>query len=193
VVGDHGSVLRIAALVLPLGLDTFAVAAAMSVAQLTASQRLRLSVLFAAFEGGMPLVGLIIGAGLGRLIGGLADYLAIAALAGLGAYMLRSEGEQDEPLMALFARAHGIGIVGLGLSVSLDELAIGFTIGLLRVPLVPAVLLIAAQAFIVSQVGFALGGRVAEAVREGAERLAGAVLIALAVLLLLSKLVGLPF
>jgi putative Mn2+ efflux pump MntP len=186
-------VLRIVALVLPLGLDTFAVAAAIGVAQLTARQRLRLSVLFAAFEGGMPLVGLIIGAGLGRLIGGLADYLAIAALAGLGVYMLRSEGEQDERLMALFARAQGIGIVGLGLSVSLDELAIGFSIGLLRVPLAPAVILIAAQAFILSQVGFALGGRVAEAVREGAEKLAGAVLIVLAALLLLAKLVGLPF
>ena len=185
--------LRIAALILPLGLDTFAVAAAMGVAQLTTRQRLRLSLLFAAFEGGMPVVGLIVGAGLGRLIGGLADYLAIAALAALGLYMLRSEGEQDERLMALFARAHGIGIVGLGLSVSLDELAIGFTIGLLRVALAPAVLLIAAQAFIVSQVGFALGGHVAEAVRENAERLAGAVLVVVAALLLLSKLLGLPF
>lgn len=168
-------------------------AAAIGVAKLTTRQRLRLSLLFAAFEGGMPLAGLVIGAGLGRLIGGVADYLAIAALVGLGVYMLRSDSRQDEPLMDLFVRAHGIGIVGLGLSVSLDELAIGFTIGLLRVPIAPAVLLIAAQAFIVSQVGFALGGRVAEAVRDGAERLAGAVLLVIAALLLLSKLAGLPF
>ena len=107
--------------------------------------------------------------------------------------MLRSDDEAEERRVAMFAHARGIAMLGLGLSVSLDELAIGFTIGLLRVPLVPAVVLIAAQAFVVSQLGFALGGRVAERVRENAERLAGVVLMALAALLLASKLLGFSF
>jgi putative Mn2+ efflux pump MntP len=95
--------------------------------------------------------------------------------------------------VTVFANARGAAILGLGLSVSLDELAIGFTIGLLRVPLVPAVVLIAIQAFVVSQLGFALGSRVAERLRENAERLAGVVLIALAAVLLASKLLGFSF
>jgi putative Mn2+ efflux pump MntP len=41
----------------------------------------------------------------------------------------------------------------IGLTVSLDELAIGFALGLSRVPVVAAVLLIAGQAFLVSQLG----------------------------------------
>jgi putative Mn2+ efflux pump MntP len=185
--------IRFVALVLPLCFDTFAIAASVGISRLTASERLRLGAVFAAFEGGMPLIGLLAGAALGRIIGGIADYLAIAALVGVGVYMLRLDDESEERRAALFAGARGVALLGLGLSVSLDELAIGFTIGLLRIPLVPAVVAIALQAFVVAQLGFALGSRVGERFRENAERLAGIVLIVLAVVLLASKLLGFSF
>jgi putative Mn2+ efflux pump MntP len=77
--------LRLLAFVLPLTLDSVAVAAALgAAAQLTARDRLRISVLFVAFEGGMPLIGLAIGVPLARAVSGIAGYLAAAALAGLG-------------------------------------------------------------------------------------------------------------
>lgn len=47
--------------VLPLGLDTFAVAFAVLGTGLSTFQRLRATILFMAFEAGMPLVGLAIG------------------------------------------------------------------------------------------------------------------------------------
>ncbi len=56
---------KLIALVLPLGLDTFAVAAALGVAGLEPKRRLRLSLLMTGFEAGMPLVGLALGAPLG--------------------------------------------------------------------------------------------------------------------------------
>ena len=62
---------RLIALVLPLGLDTFAVAAALGA--LGVQQRLTVSALFTAFEAGMPLIGLALGAPLGHAIGGAAD------------------------------------------------------------------------------------------------------------------------
>ena len=180
---------RLVALVLPLGLDTFAIAAALGITRLSASQRVRFSLLFAAFEGGMPVIGLLIGAGLGQAIGVWSEYLAIAALAGVGAYMLFGRDEDEERVRKL-AAARGPAMIGLGLSVSLDELAIGFSLGLLNVPIIPAIVLIAAQAFIVSQVGFALGGKVGEATREGAERLAGAVLLVIAGALLVARILA---
>ena len=180
---------RVIALVLPLGLDTFAIAAALGITRLSGSQRVRFSLLFAAFEGGMPVIGLLIGAGLGQAIGGWSEYLAIAALAGVGAYMLFGRDEDEERVRKL-AAARGPAMIGLGLSVSLDELAIGFSLGLLNVPIIPAILLIAAQAFIVSQVGFALGGKVGEATREGAERLASAVLLVIAGALLVARILA---
>jgi putative Mn2+ efflux pump MntP len=182
-------VARTLALILPLSLDTFAIAAALGITNLTGAQRLRFGLLFAAFEGGMPVIGLLIGAGLGMVIGVWSEYVAIAALAGLGAYMLLGH-EEDEQRVRKLLGSSGVAVVALGLSVSLDELAIGFSLGLLSVPIVPAIVLIAAQAFVVSQVGFALGGRVGEATREGAERLAGAVLIVIAGALLVAKFLG---
>jgi manganese efflux pump family protein len=180
---------RVIALVLPLGLDTFAIAAALGMTRLTVSQRVRFGLLFAAFEGGMPVIGLLVGAGLGRVIGGFSEYVAIAALAGLGFYMLFGPDEDDERVKRL-AASTGTAMIVIGLSVSLDELAIGFGLGLLNVPIVPAVVLIAAQAFIVSQVGFAIGDKVGEGTREGAEKVAGAALISIAAALLVAKILG---
>jgi hypothetical protein len=58
------------AFVLPLGLDSFAVAAAIGAAQvLTVWQRLRISLVFVIFEGWMPLIGLGLGAALALGIG----------------------------------------------------------------------------------------------------------------------------
>src|SRR5437879_10017840 len=170
---------RVLALVLPLGLDTFAIAAALGMTRLSAAQRIRISLLFAAFEGGMPVVGLLIGAGLGHVIGNWSEYIAIVALAGLRAYMLFGPEEKDEERMKGLVSGAGFAVIGLGLSVSLDELAMGFSLGLLNVPVVPAIVLVAAHASVVTQVGLALGGRVGGATRDGTERLEGGVLIVL--------------
>ncbi len=179
---------RLFALVLPLALDTFAVSAALGIAGVNSRQRLRLGLLFAGFEGGMPLVGLVVGAAIGGVIGGFADYVAVVALAGLGVYLLLADEAKEEARVARFAQLSGLALIAVGLSVSLDELAIGFALGLARVPIVPALILIAVQAFVVSQIGFGLGRRIGESVREGAERLAGIALIAVAGLVLLSRL-----
>ncbi len=184
--------LRLLGLVLPLCLDTFAVAAAMGMTGLRPGQRIRFGLLFAAFEGGMPLVGLVAGAALSRLIGSFADYLAIAALIGLGAYILLADDEKEEARVRRLVTTSGLAMIGLGLSISLDELAIGFTLGLIRAPVVAAVIFIGIQAFVVSQIGFQVGRQVGERFREGAERLAAIVLIALGALLLISKLASLP-
>lgn len=183
---------RLLGLVLPLCLDTFAIAAALGMRGLTRRQRIQFGLLFTAFEGGMPLVGLLIGSVLGGVLGRVADYIAIAALVGLGVYMLVADDEKEEERVQRLVSTTGLAVIGLGLSISLDELAIGFTLGLVHVSVAAALILIALQAFLVSQLGFSLGRHVGERLREGAERLAGVILIALAAVLLVSKFVHLP-
>jgi len=185
-------VIRLLALILPLAADTFAVSAALGMLRLPRRRRVALSLTFAAFEGGMPLVGLALGALLGRLIGNLADYVAIAALIGLGAYLLFQNEENEGARIESLARSNGITMLGAGVAVSLDELAIGFTLGLLGVPIVAALILIAVQAFAISQLGFLVGSKVSESIREGAERLAGLALMAIGGFVLLGKFVPLP-
>lgn len=170
------------ALILPLALDTFAVSATLGMQGLSRGDRARITALFTTFEGGMPVVGVLAGASLGRVLGGWAAWIAVAVLAGAGLLMLLG-GEGDEDRVRRLARSRGPIQLALGLSISLDELAIGFTLGLLRLPLWAACLAIALQAALVTQLGLRLGRRVGEGLRENAERVAGAALVFLAVLL----------
>jgi putative Mn2+ efflux pump MntP len=182
------TLLKLILFILPLGLDTFAVAAALGMRGLPPRQRLRTSLLMSGFEMTMPVVGLLLGRALGQLVGGGADYVAIGVLALLGAWMLLHEDEAEADKVGQFASGNGLVLLALGLSISLDELAIGFTIGLLHLSLWLAVLLIGAQAFLFAQLGLRLGARLNETLRERAEQLAGLALLGLAILLVAEKL-----
>jgi putative Mn2+ efflux pump MntP len=183
--------LKLIALIVPLGLDTFVVSTAVGAIGLPARHRLRIALVFTLFEGAMPLVGLGLGASLSSAIGSTAEYLAIALLVGLGLYVLLFEDEQGETeRIGRLTGAFGWGTVLLGLSISLDELAIGFSLGLLHLPTVPALIFIAAQAFLVAQLGLRLGTRASETVRDGAEKLVGLGLIGVGLFLLAEKLLA---
>jgi manganese efflux pump family protein len=181
-------VLKLILFVLPLGLDTFAVAAALGVRGLPRRQRLRVSLLMSSFEMAMPVVGLLLGHALGQLVGSAADYVAIGVLVVVGLWMLVHEEKGEGERIAQLARGQGLVLLGLGISVSVDELAIGFTIGLLHLSLWLAVVLIGAQAFAFAQIGLRLGARLNETLRERAEQLAGLALLGLALLLVVEKL-----
>ncbi len=182
--------LKLLLFVLPLGLDTFAISAALGLQGLPKRDRLKVSLLLSAFEMTMPVVGLFVGRGLGAAIGSVAEYLAAAALIGLGVYMLRTDEEAEGQKVASLSSTGGLAMIGLGISISLDELAMGFTIGLLHLSLVLAVILIGLQAFVVAQIGLRLGSRLGEAAREWAERLAGIALVGLGLLILIEQLLA---
>lgn len=182
--------LTLIGLVLPLGLDTFAVSAALGITGLSPRDRIRVTLLFTAFETGMPLVGFLGGSLVGRSLGEVADYVAIAILIALGVYMLWPRDEEaEERRLGLLARTRGLAALWLGISISLDELAIGFTIGLLQLPVLLVIALIGLQTLIVTQIGLRLGRLVGEQLREGAERVAGVALALLGLVLLAEKLI----
>jgi manganese efflux pump family protein len=173
-------VLKLLAFVLPLGLDSFAVAAAIGAVQdTTARQRLRISLVFVVFEGGMPLIGLALGSALARGIGHIADYLAAAAVIGIGAWMLFAGDKNEEEKAGRLASSRGLALIALGVSISLDELAIGFSIGLTHLPVAAVIIAIALQALVAAQLGLAVGARIGERWRERAEQVAGIALILL--------------
>jgi putative Mn2+ efflux pump MntP len=181
-------VFKLILFVLPLGLDTFTVAAALGMRGLPPRQRLRVSVLMSSFEMAMPVAGLLLGHALGHLVGSAADYVAIGVLAFLGLWTLIHEEEGEGERVAQLAGGQGLALLALGISISLDELAIGFTIGLLHLSLWVAVVLIGAQAFVLAQVGLRFGAHLNEKLRERAEQLAGLALLGLALLLIVEKL-----
>jgi putative Mn2+ efflux pump MntP len=183
-------VLKLLAFVLPLGLDSFAVAAAIGAMRVTTvRQRLRISLVFVVFEGGMPLIGLGLGTALARGIGQLAGYLAGAAVIAVGAWMLLAGDTDEEDKASRLATSRGLALIALGVSISLDELAIGFTIGLAHLPVTAVIVAIALQAFIAAQLGLAIGARIGERWRERTEQVAGIALILLGACLITEQLV----
>jgi manganese efflux pump family protein len=179
---------KLIALVLPLSLDTFAVSAALGVAGLSKRERWRLSLVMAGFEAVMPILGFLVGDLVGQVLGGVADYAAALVLVGAGLLMLRDN--DSESGAGLADRMRGVALLGVGVSVSLDELAIGLAIGLLRLPVLLVAMLIGAQAFVASQLGLRLGARLSAALRERTEQVAAGLLVALGLGLALLRLTG---
>jgi len=137
----------------------------------------------------MPIVGVAIGRPLASLIGSAADYLAVAVLVGVGLWMCNAD-DNDEQETDRLLKSTGWLAIGIGITVGLDELAIGFTLGLTGLSLPAVVIAIAIQALVSTQLGLALGARIGERWRELAERFAGVVLVVLGVWLLVETLVG---
>ena len=181
------AMLRAIGLLLPLALDTFAVAAALGSGGLPRRQRRRVSLILTGFEAGMPLVGLAVGALAGRALGHAGDLAGAVLLAGVGGWMLLAGEDAGSGARAL-ERGGLAAAVALGLSVSLDELAIGLSLGLVGVPVAAAVALIAVQAAVATQLGLRLGRRLGALAPEAAERLAGVGLAAIGLVLLVRGL-----
>lgn len=201
------------ALFASLGLDTLAVAISLGIAGLARSQWVRVGLTFAFFEAVMPVVGLVVGQHLGRLFGEIAGYIAAGILIVLGTLEIREalvEAGHENGGPTVMAAAAGLeseeldpaglptavtatwrATVVRGLSVSLDELAIGFSLGILHVPIAPALAYIALQAFSVTFLGLWLGGRVSARLGERAELTAGVILVLLGIALVLNEATGL--
>ena len=114
-----------AGLLLPLALDTFALAAALGVAGLEKQDRLRVALVFTVFEAGMPIAGILVGRIAGNLIGACAGYGGIVFLFIAGFLLLRpgQDDAKEQKRLRLLAHARGLAILDLGLSI--DRASVG--------------------------------------------------------------------
>lgn len=190
------------ALLLSLGLDTLAVALGLGVGGLPRERWLRVGLTFALFEGVMPVIGLVIGQHVSGALGEIAAYAAGVLLVALGGWEIH-EALSGDDLEASAQQVTGQAtnqmarqdrsILITGLSVSLDELAVGFSLGVLGVALGPALVYIALQAFALTFAGLWLGTRVGAKMGERAELTAGIVLALLGAAVIIGEATGVHF
>jgi putative Mn2+ efflux pump MntP len=162
-------ILKIVAFVLPLGLDTLAIAIALGLRGLSPW---RPAFIFAIFEGIMPIFGIV----LARIIGLRFETAAVVIggmiLIGIGFNAVREAMLGPEGAEGVSFSSFRASFVA-GLAISTDELAVGFPLGASGLPIATVLIAIAAQALFVTAFGIAVGNRVGSALGRRASRYAG--------------------
>lgn len=173
-----GVIARIATVAFAIGLDVLALSTAIGIKGPPWRTRLRLGAAFSTAEIVMQVVGLGLGSGFGRLVGSIAQWIGLAVLGAIGAWILW-EGLQENGDKE-FDVDRPVGLFLASLSISLDSLGVGFALPALHLPLIPLFSTVAVSTVCFTLTGIAFGAALGHKFEKGAERGAGIVLIALA-------------
>lgn len=180
------TVLKMFAIILSLGIDTLIVSISLGFAE--AKGKIKIGLTFACAEIVMPLIGLFIGKGLGILVGEWASVVGGVLLIAVALWFLFFEEKGDEKLEKDLS---GWTLILTALSISLDEFAVGFSIGFIGIPVVLTIILVGLQSFVFTVVGITFGAKLKSIVGEWSEKIAGIVLGLLGVWVLVESILHL--
>ncbi|MGI6551221.1 MAG: manganese efflux pump MntP family protein [Syntrophomonadales bacterium] len=186
------------AVAVALGLDAFSVALGLGLSGVSRSYRTRFVGTVAALHVIMPLLGLYLGLAAGSFMGKWAAIVGALVLAFIGFQMIReglgsyeTTAKFGEAREKLFNKRPEVSLGGwssvlvLGLSVSVDALAVGFGLGTTKVPILYTVITTGIVAGIMTALGW-LGGRYfSELIGKRAQAAGGILLILMAIKMLL--------
>jgi manganese efflux pump family protein len=180
--------LRIGAVAIAIGLDVLALSIAVGIKGLPWGSRLRLGAAFAFAEIFMQVLGFVLGAGFGRIVGDVAAWIGLTVLAGIGVWIFIESFKKDDEHD--FDVQKPVGLLLASISISLDSLAVGFALPSLRLPLLPLFATVACTTVAFTLTGLAFGAKLGELYEEYAERGAGTVLVLLAIAFAIEKIRG---
>jgi putative Mn2+ efflux pump MntP len=173
---------------LGLSMDCFAVALTFgSSRKLLWRNILRMAVLFGLFQGGMPLIGWMVGNSMQSVIEPVDHWIAFAILAFIGFKMVWQSfliGEKKRPLDIMKTSV----LVTLAVATSIDALITGVGFGFMRVNIMEAVIIIGVITFFISVIGAKLGEQTNFIPARWAEFGGGIALIAIGLKMLLEHL-----
>lgn len=160
-----------------LGMNNALASVALGTMNMKRSHQLRTALLFGLFEALMPVIGLFVGQEVAGVVGDKAKYIGIAVLVVLGIYLFlkSSDASGDEAPKSL-----GMHSVLLGIALSLDNLTVGFGLGMLDVPVGLAAATFGLVSLVMTLVGLEIGRFLGARVSVNADKLSGGVLILIA-------------
>lgn len=173
-----------------LAMDAFAVAlgVGLALATVTRRQAFRLSWHFGLFQFLMPVLGWLAGRTVERQIAAVDHWLAFALLAGIGGKMLYEAGRGGTEPRAAGDPTRGWSLLALSVATSVDALAVGLSLGLLRVRIWYPAAVIGVVAALLTAAGLRLGKRLGAIFGRRMEALGGVVLLAIGAKILLEHL-----
>jgi manganese efflux pump family protein len=175
----YGEVLTLLLMALALGMDAFSLGIGMGMLRLRWREISRISLTIGIFHVIMPLIGMGVGLFLAREIGDVTKWIGSLLLIGLGLHMIWNslKGEGDESEMRASNKTTGIGLLLFAMSVSIDSLSVGFSLGTFGANVVLAVTLFGICGALMAALGLAIGRRVSHLLGEYGEVIGGVVLV----------------
>jgi putative Mn2+ efflux pump MntP len=159
---------------LSLGFDALIVSASLGLRK-EPRDKMKIAFVFATIESLMPIAGIIIGGALGHYFDGAISAIGALLLIGVAIYFLLFDRDEDESKKFEQPLA-GWALITVAIGIGLDELAVGFTAGLMRLPIVFTIMMIAIQSFAFSMIGVTFGSKLKRFLGEWAEKVSGIVL-----------------
>ena len=178
-----GPTMTILLIAVALGMDAFSLCVGIGMKGIRLLHVAKISAAIAAFHVVMPLVGLFMGQYVSALLGGVATMIGGGLLVLLGGHMIyNSLRGGDAPS---FNTGSLFGLLAFALSVSVDSLSVGVSLGMFATDLALTVLLFGTMGGLLSVVGLLIGRRVGQMTGEYGEALGGAVLLVFGILFLI--------
>jgi manganese efflux pump family protein len=166
-----------------VGLDNFGASTVIGVGGVDSRLRIRIAIVFGAFEAVMPLLGLLLGRSVAGTLGTHAKTVAGIVLCLVGAYTVASEVIGREAPARTPERLSLSRLLFLGGTLSIDNLAIGFALGDYHVNIVVAALVIGGCSVMLTLAGLEVGTHLGARSDQRSELVGGALLVLLGVLI----------
>ncbi|WP_249226538.1 manganese efflux pump MntP [Alicyclobacillus mengziensis] len=168
-----------------MGLNNALASIALGTSGIKRSRQLQIALLFAVFEAIMPLFGILLGNEVARLIGNHARYIGVGLLGVVGIYFFLKAADTESEEVAQAGGLPGFKVIVLAIALSLDNLTVGFGLGMLNVPLTVAAIAFGCISLAMTYIGLEIGRFLGARISVSADKLSGIVLIAVAGMMLI--------
>ncbi|HQR34257.1 MAG TPA: manganese efflux pump [Blastocatellia bacterium] len=160
-----------------LSLDSFRVSFALGALKLLPRRQAQIVLAFGLCDGIAPLVGLLIGQSIVTHIGGWVEHLGPFVLCAYGVYVIYAARQREEKEAE--EEAHWM-VLGLPLSLSLDNLVAGASLGMIGFPKLVSAVVIGTISALMSLAGLLLGRTAVKHLSLQSELLGGTALVLIA-------------
>lgn len=185
------SLIFILSIAVALAMDCFAITIGLAcgVRGLTMKQAVRMAAYFGGFQFVMPIAGWLAGDRLLGIIRHFDHWVAFGLLALIGGRMIWESVEtSDEEKACRPDQTRGKKVLLLALATSIDALAVGLSLGVVRTSILYPAAIIGVTSFVLTVAGAKLGPVVGRIVGKRAELVGGIILIGIGVKILLEHL-----
>ena len=181
--------LTIVIIAIGLAMDAFAVSIVSGAAykQLNIKHAFRLALFFGGFQAFMPIIGFLAGLTVKEYIANYDHWVAFGLLSAVGAKMIY-ESTKIKPARQDSEHLNILVLLALSVATSIDALAVGITLSLLRISIITAAVIIGLVTFVLSYIGVFIGKNFGHFFENKIEALGGLVLIGIGCKILLEHL-----